>query len=386
MKLVNQFINACTAGFISVLIGFSSSIALIYQSVINLGGSSELVASWIFALGICLAATSSLLSLIYRIPILIAWSTPGAALLIASVQGFTLNEAIGAFMVSGLLILLSGISGLFAKLMNKIPLQLASAMLAGLLVNFTINLFNQANTQPLLILLMFLTYLISNRFFAQYAMISVLIVGITMIALFADVTIPSTFIATELVFITPTFTFEAIFSIALPLFIITMLSQNLPGISVLKVHHYKTPISPILTVTGFVNCVAAPFGVYAINLAAITAAICMSDAVHEQPKQRYWAVVMASIFYLLMGILAGTLMVLFDSLPREFIIALAGIALINTVKSSLHEAMKTSDLLSEASFVTFLISASNINLLGINSLLWGLMAGLLILILNKSKT
>jgi len=385
MKLVNQFINASVAGFISVLIGFASSIALIYQCVINLGGNSDLVASWIFALGICLAFTSALLSLTYRIPILIAWSTPGVALLIASVQGFNLNEAIGAFMVSGLLIFLSGASGLFAKLMNKIPLQLASAMLAGLLVNFTINLFNQANTQPLLILLMFITYLISNRLFARYSMLFVLIIAISTLALFADMTFPTTFTATELVFIQPTFNVASITSIALPLFIITMLSQNLPGLSVLKVHQYDTPTSAILTITGLVNCIAAPFGVYAINLAAITAAICMSDTVHKQAKQRYWAVVMASVFYLLMGLLAGSLMVLFDDLPSEFIIGLAGIALINTVKSSLYEVMKTSCVISEASFVTFLISASNINVLGINSLLWGLLAGGLILTINKLK-
>ena len=385
MKLVNQFIGIFTAGFISVIVGFSSSIALIYQSVINLGGSSELVASWIFALGICLAITSALLSLYYRIPILLAWSTPGAALLIVSVQGFTLNEAIGAFMVSGSLIFISGISGVFEKLMNRVPLQLAAAMLAGLLVNFSINVFNQVNSQPMLVLLMFATYLISQRFFMRYAMIFVLIIGILFVALFTEVTIPSTYVGAELVYIKPEFSIQAIISIALPLFIITMFSQNLPGISVLKVHQYEAPVSNILTVTGLVNLITAPFGVYAINLAAITAAICMSDAVHADKSKRYWAAVMAGFFYFVMAVLAGSLMVLLDSLPSEFIVALAGIALINTVKGSLFEVFKTSNVINEASFITFLISASNINVLGINALLWGLIAGLLILWLNKGK-
>lgn len=381
--LVNRIINPTVAGLVAVIIGFASSIALIYQTVINLGGDAGLAASWLLTLGLTIGITSIILSLYFRVPILIAWSTPGAAFLISGTQGFTINEAIGGFVFSALLIFLSGITGWFEKLINKIPFQIASAMLAGVLVNFGIDVFNQMNNKPLLVLTMFFSYLICKNLMPKFTMLFVLVISIVMAWQLNLITVNEfSWQVGEFKYISPEFNVGAIISIGIPLFIITMAAQNLPGIAVLKAHKYKTPVSSILSVTGFANLLAAPFGGFAINLAAITAAICMTDEVDENPKQRYWAAVAGGGFYILMAIFAGYLMSFFAILPEALIYSLAGIALFTTINNSIQQALSDSKL-SEAAMITFLVTASNLAIWGISSVLWGLIAGSLTLFLQK---
>lgn len=295
--LVNRVISSTVAGFVAVVIGFASSIALIYQTVINLGGDASLAASWLLTLGLSMGLTSIILSVYYRIPILIAWSTPGAALLISNTQNFSINEAIAGFMFSALLIFLCGITGWFEKLMDKLPFQLASAMLAGILVNFGINVFNQMNDEPLLVVSMFLTYLIGRQLAAKFTMLLVLVVSVVLAwqLNLMNLTVASWKLS-EFKYVSPEFSISAILSVGIPLFLVTMAAQNLPGIAVLKAHNYKAPVSSILSFTGIVNLLAAPFGGYAINLAAITAAICMTEDVDKQPENRYWAAVSGGCF------------------------------------------------------------------------------------------
>ncbi|TWX69604.1 benzoate/H(+) symporter BenE family transporter [Colwellia demingiae] len=378
--LVNRIISSTVAGLVAVVIGFASSVALIYQTVINLGGDASLASSWILTLGLSMGMTSIALSFYYRVPILVAWSTPGAALLIANTQNFNLNEAIAGFMFSALLIFLCGITGWFEKLINKLPFQLASAMLGGILVNFGIDVFNQMNDEPLLVIAMFFTYLICRQLSPKFTMLLVLTVSIVLAWQLKLITFTVfSWQLSEFRYISPEFNISAILGIGIPLFLVTMAAQNLPGIAVLKAHNYKAPVSSILSVTGFVNMLAAPFGGYAINLAAITAAICMTEDVDKNPEKRYWAAISGGGFYILMAISAGYLMEAFASLPNALIYSLAGIALFTTINSSIQQAL-SEDRMSEAAIITFLVTASNLTLWDISSVLWGLIAGTLTLL------
>jgi len=374
--LVNRVLNSTVAGFVAVLIGFTSSIALIYQMVINFGGDANLAASWLFTLGLSLGISSMALSYFYRIPILVAWSTPGAALLIGNAQGLTINEAVAGFIFSAVLIFLCGVTGWFEKLMNKIPFQLATAMLAGVLVNFGIGVFDQMNTQPFLIMVMFIVYLASKRIFPKYTMLFVLAAGV-IVADQTGLILPSDakFTFVGLTYISPSFTMQSVLGVGIPLFIVTMAAQNLPGIAVLKAHEYKAPISKILSFTGLANIVAAAFGGYSLNLAAITAALCMSEDVDADSKKRYWAAIAGGIFYILMGIFSGYLIGVFSTFPAALIFALAGLALFGTITNSIKQSLSDEHYL-EASMITFLVTASDLSMLGISSVMWGLIAGI----------
>jgi benzoate membrane transport protein len=383
MAFSDQLLNRATAGLVAVIIGFASSIALIYQVVITLGGTPDLVASWILMLGLVMGTTSIGLSYYYKVPVLIAWSTTGAALLISSAQGYNLNEAVGAFMFAALLVFLSGITGWFEKIMNRIPSELACAMLAGVLVTFGIDVFNFMNDMPLVIGLMVLVYFVGKRFFARFAMLSVLIVGVLLAWQFGHVdTSALQWKMSHFTYIAPSFNLQACISIGLPLYIVTMTSQNLPGIAVLKAHNYKAPISASLNVTGLVNVLCAPFGAYSINLAAITAAICMSDEADKNPDKRYWASIAGGVFYILMALCAATLVGLVASLPQALILALAGIALFGTIANSLQQAL-TGSQYTEAAIVTFLVTASDLTMFSVGSAFWGIIAGVCTVMITR---
>ncbi|MDP2633343.1 MULTISPECIES: benzoate/H(+) symporter BenE family transporter [unclassified Pseudoalteromonas] len=379
MQLSDQLLNRTTAGLVAVIIGFTSSIALIYQVVIVLGGTPDLVASWILMLGLAMGGTSIALSYYYKLPILIAWSTTGAALLITSAQGFSLNQAVGAFMLSALLVFISGVTGWFEKVMQRIPSQVACAMLAGVLVTFGIDVFNFMGEKPLIISAMVLTYLLCKRLMPRFTMLMVLVAGFVMAGATGQIDTSSwQWKMSEFTFIAPEFNVQAMISIGIPLYIVTMTSQNLPGIAVLKAHNYPAPISASLNVTGFTNILIAPFGGYAINLAAITAAICMSEDADKDPNKRYWASIAGGIFYILMAIGAATLVGLVASLPQALILALAGIALFTTIASSLQQALSDS-YYTEAAIITFLVTASDLSFYSIGSAFWGILAGALTL-------
>lgn len=367
------------AGLVANLVGFSSSVALIFQAANSMtGASSQLTSSWVFALCIGSGLSSIVLSLYYRQPVLTAWSTPGAALLIGSLHGITPQLATGAFLVSALLITLCGVTGLFARLMHKIPTGLAAAMLAGVLVRFGMNVFEQLAIQPVLIISMLLAYLLAKRLYPRYAILLVLLVG----SLLAwqqhllqgneqtlSIAIP--------VFTWPDLDIPTLLGVGLPLFIVTMASQNLPGVAVMRANGYQAPVSASLSVTGIINLILAPLGCYAINLAAITAAICMGPEAHEDPKQRYKAAVFAGIGYLIAGVFGASIVSLFAVLPQALIMGVAGIALFGTIGASLHSALKNEHQ-REAALLTFLVTASGLTLWGIGSAFWGLVVGIVV--------
>lgn len=384
--LQRRDLPALSAGFVTVLVGYTSSAAIIFEAARSAGASQAMIASWLMALGIAMGITCIGLSLRYKVPVVTAWSTPGAALLITSLSGVSMAEAIGAFVFSAALIVLAGVTGWFEKALNRIPLPMAAAMLAGILVKFGINVFTAMQTELTLVLAMFVAYLLAKRLLPRYAIVLVLLLGCAIAAAqgllqLGEVTLT---LATPL-WTTPQFNPGVLLGVGLPLFMVTMASQNIPGVATLHANGYRPPISALMTGTGVVNLLLAPFGCFAVNLAAITAALCMGRDAHEDPARRYLASVAAGAFYLLLGIFGATVGALFAAFPKALVLAIAGLALFGTIAGGLATAMKD-DAMREPALITFLITASGVSLAGIGSAFWGLVGGVLaLLILNARR-
>ena len=378
-------LSAIAAGFVTVLVGFASSAVIVFQAAQSLGASPEEISSWMWALGLGMGLTCIGLSLRYRMPVVTAWSTPGAAMLIGSVAGLPLSDAIGAFLMSALLIAASGFSGFFERMISRIPVSLASGMLAGVLLRFGIDAFAAMKTQLGMVLTMFAVYLLARRLLPRYAVILTLLVGIAFAAGLGLLRVDGLSLQlAKPVFTTPTFSLAAIVGIALPLFIVTMASQNVPGVAVIRASGYAIPISPVVGWTGLVNLLLAPFGAFALNLAAITAAICMGREAHEDAARRYVAAIAAGVFYLVVGLFGATVAALFAAFPKELILAIAGIALLGTIGNSLAAALRD-EAEREPALVTFLVTASGLSLAGIGSAFWGLLAGVVTLLVLRRK-
>ncbi|MFM5877801.1 benzoate/H(+) symporter BenE family transporter [Aeromonas veronii] len=366
------------AGFIAVMVGYTSSVILIIQAATAAGADTAQVASWLWTLGIGMGVSCIGLSLYYRMPVLTAWSTPGAALLITTLGNFTLAEAIGAFVISSLLIALCGISGWFDRLMKHIPAPLAAAMLAGVLLKFGLDLFKVAPQDPLLLGTLLLAFLLGRHLWPRYTMVLVLGVGMLICSVRGDLQMGTLhWQLASPVWTWPAFSLDALFGIALPLFIVTMTSQNMAGIAILRAHDYQPATSSLISWTGLTGLLLAPFGGYAFNLAAITAAICMGKEVDPDTKRRWPAAVWAGCFYLVTGCFGATVAALFSAFPAALVTCIAGLALLGTIGSSLHSALQQ-DEAREAALLTFIITASGISLLGIAAACWGLLIGLAI--------
>ena len=378
-------LSAIAAGFVTVLVGLASSAVIVFQAAQSLGASPEEISSWMWALGLGMGLTCIGLSLRYRMPVVTAWSTPGAAMLIGSVAGLPLSDAIGAFLMSALLIAASGFSGFFERMISRIPVSLASGMLAGVLLRFGIDAFAAMKTQLGMVLTMFAVYLLARRLLPRYAVILTLLVGIAFAAGLGLLRVDGLSLQlAKPMFTTPTFSLAAIVGIALPLFIVTMASQNVPGVAVIRASGYAIPISPVVGWTGLVNLLLAPFGAFALNLAAITAAICMGREAHEDAARRYVAAIAAGVFYVVVGLFGATVAALFAAFPKELILAIAGIALLGTIGNSLAAALRD-EAEREPALVTFLVTASGLSLAGIGSAFWGLLAGVVTLLVLRRK-
>jgi len=385
MSLVRDFsVSAAVAGFVTVLVGFASAAVIVFQAAGAVGATEAQVGSWMLALGLGMGLTCTLLSLRYRAPIVTAWSTPGAALLVTSGAGLSIEEATGAFLVSAALITLVGFSGWFERAMDRIPVPIASGMLAGVLLRFGLGLFTAMSTQMLLALAMFLAYLAARRLAPRYAVIMALLVGVAIALVQGLLHMDVVRLAlARPVWVTPRFTPGAVVGVALPLFVVTMASQNVPGVAVIRASGYTVPISPLIGWTGLANLVLAPFGGFTVNLAAITAAICMGREAHEDPRRRYVAAVFAGIFYLIVGIFGATVVAIFLAFPAELVAAIAGLALLATIGNGLASAVGSENQ-REPALVTFLVTASGIAPAGIGSAFWGLVAGVMTLAILRA--
>ncbi len=376
MRLVKDFsISAIAAGFITVLVGFTSAGVIVFQAAQALGATSAEISSWMWALGMGMGLTSLILSWRYRMPVVTAWSTPGAALLITSAAGVSMPEAIGAFLVSALLIVVCGFTGWFERMMNLIPLSLASGMLAGVLLRFGLNIFVAMQTQFAMTMGMFLLYLTMRQVMPRYTVLSALALGILIAGSQGLLELDGlTLQLAQPVFVMPVFSVATIVGVGLPLFVVTMASQNVPGVATIRAFGYDTPISPLIGWTGVATFLLAPFGAFAINLAAITAAISMGREAHEDPDRRYVAAIAAGVFYIVVGIFGATVSSVFEALPQELIVAIAGLALLGTIGKGLATALSDGKD-REAALITFLVTASGMSLLGIGSAFWGLVFG-----------
>lgn len=368
--------STVVAGFVAVLVGYTSSVALIFQATVALGATPAETASWLWALGLGMGLTSLGLSLWTRQPVLTAWSTPGAALL-AATSGVAMPEAVGAFIVCGLMIAWAGWSGWFEKLMDHIPVAIASALLAGVLARFGLDAVASVKTAPGQVLAMAAAYLLGRRLWPRYAVPGVLLVGIAYALGEGRLDFNGLDAARMLalpVWTAPVFTWHAAVGVALPLFIVTMASQNLPGVAAQRAHGYQTPVSVSVAITGAATTLLAPFGGYAFNLAAITAAICMGREAHEDPARRYTASVAAGLIYLLLGLAGGAVAMLLAAFPRELVLAIAGLALLGTIGSALAAALKD-EAHRDAAVLTFLVCLSGVSAFGIGAAFWGVVAG-----------
>jgi len=370
-------LSTAVAGSMAVLVGFTSSVALVFQAALAFGATPAQITSWIWALGIGVGLCTLVPSLVLRQPFMVAWSTPGSAVLAAAgvAGGFSMAEAVGAFMASALLIIVAGATGWFERAMNRIPLEIASALLAGVLARFGMDAFVAAQTNLPLVLTLLATYLLARRWLPRYAVVAVAAMGVAWIVATGQMQGDKLVFAWAVPqFTAPQFGLQAFMSLALPLFIVTMTSQNLPGVAVMRATGFYLPISRLITLTGVATLLLAPFGAFALNLGAVTAAMCMGPQSHPEPQRRYTATVVFGVLYLVIALFAAVVVGILAIFPRELIAAVAGLALLTTIGGSLATALQAESH-REAALITFLVTLSGITLVGIGSAFWGVAAG-----------
>ncbi|MBO0332093.1 benzoate/H(+) symporter BenE family transporter [Sneathiella sp. CAU 1612] len=375
-----------SAGFVAVLVGYTGAGAIVFQAANAAGASPEQISSWLWAVGLGMGISSLGLTLYYRQPVLIAWSTPGAALLATSLPGIPMGDAIGAFIFSSVLLTLCGVTGLFQKIMTFVPQSLASALLAAVLLRFGLDAFVALEADVLMVGAMVIVFLAAKQFLPRYVIPLTVLTGIVIALAGGQISaVEAEFTLTRPVFVMPAFEITTLIGVGIPLFIVTMASQNVPGIAALRAHGYDVPASPLIGWSGFTGIVLAPFGGFAFNLAAITAALCMSPEVHPDPARRYPAVIWASVFYCLAGLFGAAITALFIAFPAALVMAIAGLALLSTIANSLDAALKV-EAERDAAILTFAVTASGMTLLSIGAPFWGLVIGMSAYLFRKHFT
>ena len=380
-------LSAFVAGFVAVLVGFTSSVAIVFQAAQSFGATPAQITSWIWALGLGMGLCSLVPSLLLRKPVMVAWSTPGAAVLATAgaAGSFSMGEAVGAFMVCSLLVILVGATRGLERVADRIPMEIASALLAGVLARFGIQAFAAAQTALPLVLLMVGTYLVARRMAARHAVVVTLVVGILWVLITGQMAWSMEPVRLAMpVFVAPQWSVSAIVSLAIPLFVVTMASQNLPGMAVIRASGYELPVSRLITMTGWASLVLAPFGAFALNFSAITAAICMGPEAHEDRSKRYTAAASCGAIYIVIGLFGALVTGLLTSFPKELVVAIAGIALLSTIGNGLASALRD-ERHREPALITFLVTLSGITLMDIGSAFWGVVAGSLALFVQQYK-
>lgn len=376
MSLRRDFsVSALAAGFLAVLISYSGPLIIFYQAAQSAGVSAPMMSSWVWGISIGAAVSGILLSWALRAPVVTAWSAPGTALLVTLFPGLGLGEAVGAYLTAALILFLIGISGWFDRIIRAIPRGIAFGMMAGILFQFGAGAFKAAGAMPAMTFAMIAAYVLLKRFSPRYFLVLVLLVGMSLAVMGGGANLG----ALELTFATPTFitpewTWSATLSLAIPLVLVSITGQFLPGMTILHAAGYRLPSRPIIAVTSLASLVVACFGGITIVIAAITAALCTGKEAHDDPARRYVAGIANGAFYLIGGCLGGTIISLFAALPREFVAVLAGLALIGAITANLMGAMNEADH-REASVITFLATASGMTLFGLGSAFWGVVIG-----------
>jgi len=368
-------VSAITAGFLAVLIAYAGPAVIFFQAAAVAGVSNEMLSSWIWAISIGPAITGIYLSWKLKTPIVTAWSAPGTALLVTLFPSISVNQAVAAYITAAVIIFAIGVSGWFDRIIKAIPRGIASGMMAGILFQFGLGAFSSAATMPLLAFGMVAAYIVFRRLWPRYCIVLVLFVGIALAVLTGHTNLSTLELrwATP-VFIMPDWTWDSTLSLALPLVLVSLTGQFLPGMAILKVSGYDTPARPLLVTTSMASVVVAVFGGINVVIAAITAALCTGKDAHEDPGKRYVAGIANGVFYLIGGLFAGTIVLLFTALPKEFIAVLAGLALVGAIASNVVGTVQDEEN-REAAIITFLATASNMSYLGLGSAFWGVVIG-----------
>ncbi len=385
MPILKDFsLSTITAGFVASLVGLTSGIAIIFEAARALGADDDQIASWVWALCFGMAVLTIVPSLKLRVPVMVAFSAPGAAILATVSPGdFTLSQAIGAFIVNGVLMAAVGFSGVFERFMQRIPVPLVSGLLAGVLARFVLSGFADAATAPGLIAITTVVYMVARRLASRYAVVAVLVVGIvTSIVSGAVRTEQLNWSLAQPVFVSPSFSLSATVSIAVPLFIVTMAGQNLPGVAALRHANYDAPISKIVGSTGLGTMLLAPFGGYAFNMSAVSAPICLEAPAHEDPARRYTAALANGGFYLLAALFGTSITAALIAFPSELVHIVAALALLPTIGNSLNAAVRDEQH-REAAMFTFVITLSGVSIAKIGSPFWGALAGVTAMLIGS---
>lgn len=370
-------LSAFIAGFVAVLVGFTSSVAIVFRAAQAFGATPEQITSWMWALGLGMGLCSLVPSLLLRKPVMVAWSTPGAAVLATAgaAGGFSMGEAVGAFLLSAALVALAGATRWFERAMERVPMEIAAALLAGVLARFGLEAFAAGRTALPLLVTMLGVYLLARRIVPRYAVVVTLAAGVAVAALRGQMAWSAVRLEFALpVFTAPEFSLPAAISLALPLFVVTMASQNLPGVAVIRASGYQLPVSKLLTLTGIATMVLAPFGAFSLSFSAITAAMCMGPEAHEDRRRRYTAAVSCGALYVAIGLFGAVVTGLLTAFPAELVSVIAGLALLGTIGNGLAAALQDAKH-REAAIVTFLVTLSGVVIAGVGSAFWGVVAG-----------
>jgi benzoate membrane transport protein len=370
-------IPAITAGFVAVLVSYSGPLAIFFQAAQSAEISSAMMTSWVWAISIGAAVSGIFLSLWLKVPVVTAWSAPGTALLVTLFPGLSINEAVGAYLTAAAVIFVIGITGSFDRIIRLIPPGIASAMMAGILFQFGVGVFVSLENVPMLAIGMIIAYLAFKRLTPRYSLVLLLVVGVALAVFLEGASLEGVSVQlAEPQLIRPEWTWDATLSLAIPLVLVSLTGQFLPGMAIMRSSGYNTAAKPIVTVASLTSLVTAFFGGITTVIAAITAAICTSKEAHEDPDRRYVAGVANGVFYLVGGTFAGTIVALFTALPGEFVAVLAGLALIGAITSNVSAFAAEKNHL-EASVITFISTASGISFLGLGSAFWGVIFGAL---------
>lgn len=368
-------ISAFTAGLLAVIISYAGPLVIFFQAGQSAQVSPEMMSSWVWAISFGAGLSGLLLSGWLKVPVVTAWSAPGTALLVTLFPAITLEQAVGAYLVAGVVILCIGLSGYFDKLIRLIPKGIASAMMAGILFQFGVGAFQAVKTTPVLTLAMMGIYLLFRRLLPRYCLIILLLAGLGLAVVLEGVSLSGVqWTLARPTLITPEWTWGATLSLAVPLVLVSVTGQYLPGMAILRGDGYNTPARPIIVATSVASLAVACFGGITIVIAAITAALCTGKDAHEQADKRYIAGMANGLFYLVGGTFASTIILLFAALPKALIAVLAGLALIGAIAGSLVNAVNEVDH-REASIITFLATASGMTLWGLGSAFWGVVIG-----------
>ncbi|HCI3538512.1 benzoate/H(+) symporter BenE [Acinetobacter baumannii] len=370
-------ISATVAGFLAVLISYSGPLIIFFQAAQRAHVSTDMMVSWIWGISIGAAISGIYLSIKYKTPVITAWSAPGTALLVTLFPNISLNEAVAAYITSAIVIFLIGITGYFDKLLKWIPQDVAAGMMAGILFQFGISLFTASDSMPLIVFSMLIVFLITKRLMPRYTMIWVLAAGVLLSLILGKMNpVDVSFSLAIPQWISPEWTWNSTLNLAVPLILVSLTGQFLPGMAIMKLSGYDTPAKPIITATSIASLAVACVGGITIVLASITAALCMGKDAHELKEKRYIAGIANGIFYILGGLFAGSIVMLFSLLPKELVAALAGLALLGAIATNISVAMKN-DGQRDAALITFLASASGMHFLGLSSVFWGICIGVI---------